>query len=53
MQSYFFYTPQYLYLTKEADVDIVEINTVELGLFISCASFKKTKDLKRNEREIE
>lgn len=41
MQSNF-YIPQYQHLTKEAAMDIMEINTIGLRLFTSCAQFKES-----------
>jgi len=40
MQSNF-YIPQYQHLTKEAAMDIMEINTIGLRLFTSCMPLKR------------
>jgi hypothetical protein len=42
MQSYF-YISQYQHITKEAAMDIMEINTIGLRLFTSCAQFNRTE----------
>ena len=47
MQSNF-YIPQYQHLTKEAAMDIMEINTIGLRLFTSCTQAEKTSSEFRN-----